>query len=131
MGTHALVVFTSDNKRYLVVYFQFDGYLDGVGKDLIKFIKSVIMVNGISTREEKGSYICNGFGCMCARYLSIVKTKPGDVYVLPSDTNEYSEDVAFIYRVRQEDINLTLSAEMVNDQTPGWRDLGVLCEKRV
>ncbi len=76
MGTHALIKFrTIDNgqyKVYMVIYFQFDGYPEGIVKDLIKFIESKKMVNG--------------YGCFLAQYIARFKDGAGNMYVYPIDT---------------------------------------------
>lgn len=92
MGTHALVVFEENTSqgpvRYIVVYFQFDGYLKGVGKELVSFLRSCVIVNGVSSRDEEkcekeNKILCNGFGCLVAQYVAKHKTGPLHFYVMP------------------------------------------------
>lgn len=92
MGTHALVVFEENTSqgivRYLVCYFQFDGYLTGVGLDLVEFLKSCVIVNGYSDQDEakckaENKILCNRFGCLVAQYVANNKNGPGNFYVFP------------------------------------------------
>ncbi|MBT4407346.1 MAG: hypothetical protein HOC79_05670 [Euryarchaeota archaeon] len=72
MGTLSLTVFTEhDSKTEIVVmYRQFDGYIEGHGDELAKFLQLFTMTNGISPTEKKSA---NGMGCLSAQVISHFK----------------------------------------------------------
>jgi hypothetical protein len=87
MGTRSItVVRDGHGNKIIEMYKQFDGYPDGLGKELLDFIKSGKMVNGISDTEN--SRIFNGIDCFAAQLVCYFKDGPGGVYLsAPSDTN--------------------------------------------
>jgi hypothetical protein len=110
MGTHALVHFISQRRSgssiLVSFYFQYDGYLAGVGKQLLDFLKSRRMVNGIPLRREKDNFIyANGLECLAAQFCAEFKRGPGNLYIVPSNHSEeehtynvmYNEEVKEIY----------------------------------
>ena len=90
MGTSSTIKFISKcgNKIdvYVVIYQHSDGHLNNVGSKLVNFIKSKKMVNGITNRETQ----FNGFGCLIAQYIKLLKKSAGDIYIKPIDTNNYA-----------------------------------------
>ena len=53
MGTRSkTTVFNEDNKPILSIYSQFDGYYDGLGRELQAFLKDRKIVSGFSTGES-------------------------------------------------------------------------------
>jgi hypothetical protein len=73
MGTRSTVKFyrNKHNEKEIVcvasIYQQYDGYLEGVGKELIEWLKTFTIVNGISLDEE--IKIANGIDCLAAQYI--------------------------------------------------------------
>jgi len=99
MGTKALVrfytVYGRKKYRHVTVYYQWDGYLNGVGLHLAKFSKSKPFVNGIRKGDEN---VFNGFDCFIAQYISTFKTGAGGLYIIPRiQYNSY--DYEFVYDV--------------------------------
>lgn len=97
MGTSATVRFKheGDNPILVNVRHHYDGYIEGVGHDLAKFLLSKKIVNGISIFDDKDT-IANGFECLTAQYISNVKKGPGDVYVWPQHfEGDYNYDVVY------------------------------------
>ena len=97
MGTRSLTVFVDeDNEEIAVLYRQFDGYPDGQGYDLTKFLKDRILVNGYTkTDEEKKNF--NGMACLAAWFIGSVKTETGNFYLHKAGTRNCGEE--FIYTV--------------------------------
>lgn len=84
MGTRSLVVFQERDTdghliRYVVIYEQYDGYLEGVGFKLASFLKNIRMVNGI--RADERDRVANGMGCLAAQYIADSKNGPGQLYI--------------------------------------------------
>ena len=97
MGTSATVRFKyeGDNPILVNVCHHYDGYIEGVGHDLAKFLLSKEIVNGISNFDDRDS-IANGFNCLIAQYISNVKRGPGDVYIRPQHfEGDYNYDVVY------------------------------------
>jgi hypothetical protein len=75
----------------LTLYRQFDGYPDGMGKDLADFICTREVVNGLTDSRM----VFNGAGCFAAALIAHLKKGPGGIYVYPPNT----ESEAFEYQV--------------------------------
>lgn len=90
MGTRSTIKFYDEEDFICAVYQQFDGYLEGVGKDLKKFVLSKSFVNGIG----KDANVFNGFGCFIAQFVKEFKTAAGGLYMTnESDEQEYNYTV--------------------------------------
>lgn len=91
MGTRSLTHFRQGDKTLLTLYRQFDGYVEGHGKDLAE---------ALQLRH-------NGFGCLVAQVVG--KLKGGEafnVYVYPVDSAGCGEE--FTYYVNSDDgLNVT------------------------
>lgn len=97
MGTIASVRFKyeGDNPILVNVRHHYDGYIEGVGHDLAKFLLSKKIVNGITDFDDMNA-IANGFDCLIAQYISNVKKGPGKVYIWPQDfKGDYNYDVVY------------------------------------
>lgn len=85
MGTRSTITFCEkhDNKLipYVNIYQQYDGYLEGVGKDLCMWLKNKIIVNGFSPDDKRN--IANGIGCLSAQYIKDNKDDVGNLYIYP------------------------------------------------
>ncbi len=98
MGTRSTITFysrMSGTNFFLVnIYQQYDGYLEGVGKELCEWLKPKIIVNGFS---KSGFDIANGAGCLAAKYISEFKPVTGGLYIYPEDVAH--EDCDYNYSV--------------------------------
>lgn len=85
MGTRSTITFCEkiDDKiiPYVNIYQQYDGYLEGVGKELCEWLENKIIVNGFSCFDKRD--IANGVGCLVAQFISDKKNSVGDFYVYP------------------------------------------------
>ena len=85
MGTRSTITFCEkvDDKiiPYVNIYQQYDGYLEGVGKELCEWLEDKIIVNGFSYSDKRD--IANGVGCLVAQFISDKKNGVGDFYVYP------------------------------------------------
>ena len=101
MGTRCLTVFKDDDgEEICVLYRQFDGYVEGHGNDLVKFLKGKKVVNGFGHGENLSNAF-NGMGCLTAAVIAHFKTEIGNFYLYPAGTRDCGEE--FIYTV--EDLN--------------------------
>jgi hypothetical protein len=109
MGTNALIKFRTINngeyKEYMVVYFQHDGYPEGVAYALIKFIQSKDMVNGYDNKITQ----FNGFECLIAQYIAKFKDGAGNMYIYPINTvmnEDYNYYLTFNEETKEFTINM-------------------------
>lgn len=85
MGTRSLTIVYSeweDEKLPMVcMYRQYDGYMEGHGLELAKFLAPYTIVNGLG--RDNGSKIANGMGCLAAQMVAHFKTEAGQFYLYP------------------------------------------------
>jgi hypothetical protein len=98
MGTRSTVKFyrNKHNEKPNVcvasIYQQYDGYLEGVGKELIEWLKTFTIVNGIGLDEE--IKIANGIDCLAAQYIKDHKADVGGLYMTDKeDVQEYNYEI--------------------------------------
>lgn len=96
MGTRSTIRFIEkyDNEetRLVNIYQQYDGYIEGVGHELAKWLISKTLVRGIygNNNEDKA----NGTGCLSAQFIRDFKLNIGGLYIVgPNDNEEYNYDV--------------------------------------
>ena len=89
MGTRSTIRFIEkyENRETQLVniYQQFDGYIEGVGYELAKWLINKTIVNGFVGNDEKNN--ANGIGCLAAQFIK-------DLYIVGStNAQEYNYDV--------------------------------------
>lgn len=96
MGTRALIHIKKNGKfsaTLATIYVQFDGYPDGLGKQIIDFIGDKKISNGI----KSGNF--NSMGCFAASLIAHLKTEAGNVYIKEPDTCDVWENYTYtLYR---------------------------------
>ncbi len=85
MGTRSTINFIENEVSVIKLYNQFDGYIEGVGYDLAKFLKDYKVVNGMTGDRTN---IANGIDCLALQYISKFKTKPGNMYIVGEECEE-------------------------------------------
>lgn len=89
MSTHSTIAFYDENDKHLVtVYQQWDGYVEGVGHDLARFLRDIKIVNGIDSKTDKLYEYANGVDCMVAQFIAKHKTNVGNLYITFEDAVE-------------------------------------------
>lgn len=85
MGTRSLTkVFDNDGKLLVTIYRQMDGYPSGHGRELTKFLKDMVIVNGIGFKTPK--LAANGMDCLAAQIIAHFKEGIGGIYIVrPGD----------------------------------------------
>jgi len=79
--------------QILNLYRQHDGYVEGHGAELLKFLEPMTIVNGITTGLTN---IANGSGCLAAQMVSHFKKKVGDFYIMaPLGEDEFDNDYTY------------------------------------
>lgn len=122
MGTHSLIIMrTKVNGEiivYTVLYQQFDGYPQGVGKKLLEFLKGMTIVNGIPFGSTEKAV--NGAGDLFAHLVYLFKKKGyyeematpdgakiGGTYILPPSGFEH-EEYNYIVTVENDKIKVSI-----------------------
>lgn len=77
MSTSSITYFYygADKEAFAAIEGHYDGYPSGHGKDLIKFIRSRRIVNGISVTTDEGTSIANGAGDFAAQAVHHFKNE--------------------------------------------------------
>jgi len=107
MGTRSTITIKDGKTTLVKLYKQFDGYVvDGLGEQLVKFLKPFKIVNGYSMSDKAGTS-ANGMECLAAQLIAHLKTGIGYVYVVSprSGKEEYN------YVVNVKDGKPTLSVD--------------------
>ena len=99
MGTRSTMKFIRKENNKLTplvsIYRQYDGYIDGVGHELAKWLLNKEITNGISSNDDL-TKIANGFDCLIAQYIRDFKTELGNIYITDmDDKEEYNYEVIF------------------------------------
>lgn len=108
MGTRATILIKENNTPIVNIYFQFDGYLSGVGLELAKILYNVTLVNGY-TLDQQAPEFANGGGCLAAQIVSAFKVGIGGVYLVSAD---YEEEYHYIIDIN--DGNIVVSIDDVS-----------------
>jgi len=87
MGTRSITVIKdSDGNKIIEMYKQYDGYPEGLGEELLDFVNSGQLVNGISMGQPKKVF--NGISCFAAQLIHHFKIEAGGIY-LHAPTRDY------------------------------------------
>ena len=101
MGTRSTITFCekiNDEIEPLVsIYQQYDGYLEGVGKDLCTWLSKMTILNGYSFYDRYSDDVANGVGCLVAQYIRNIKPHIGDTYIIPMDSSQ--DDIDYNYKI--------------------------------
>jgi hypothetical protein len=107
MATRASIVMKEEGKPILSVYKHWDGYPSGLGKSLEEIVMGGQITNGLGINSELGK-VFNGAGCLFASIISILKDKPGDVYITSLDSvGNSGEEYIYEIDVNGKDVQLT------------------------
>jgi len=107
MGTRSLTfVYDGDEKPFVCMYRQFDGYPSGHGKELAEFLKPLKMVNGLRV---------DGAGCLAAQMVAHFKNGPDGIYLYaPEPGADHWQD--FEYHVYASDEGIRVRVTDPNTQ---------------
>ncbi len=100
--------------QILNLYRQHDGYVEGHGAELLKFLEPMTIVNGITTGLTN---IANGSGCLAAQLVSHFKKKVGDFYIMaPLDKDEFDNEYTYKIYVAESNNTITVAVYEWDDQ---------------
>jgi hypothetical protein len=129
MGTRSITFFYDDvdqknEKPFVAVYTQFDGYVSGFGVEISNFLKNMKVVNGYTLQEEEGGF-ANGMGCLAAQFVCEVKNGIGNVYIVKSDTG--TDNVDYVYHVYNNRVVVENLGYILFEGT--WQEYNTFAEK--
>jgi hypothetical protein len=93
MGTRSNTTVYEDDEIILNMYRQFDGYLEGHGKELVEFLSPIRIINGIGSVT---SDVANGMGCLAAQLVAHFKKRVGAFYIVSPTSlcdNDYTYEI--------------------------------------
>lgn len=98
MGTRSLtVVADKDGSEYMVLYRQYDGYPEGMGRDIVEKFGEFEIVNGFSPNGDNGKH-ANGLACLAGQIVAHFKQGIGQFYLEKPNTRGYCEEyIYYIY----------------------------------
>lgn len=112
MGTRALVKIKDGRSTIACIYRQFDGYPEGLGKELTDLIGDTVITNGFNSRVHALPGFANGMGCVAAYLVSRLKgAEIGNVYLMPPNTKDVGEE--YVYTITQTDGRVTITTKAV------------------
>ena len=98
MGTRSIITFydvhNGTETKLVRIYQQYDGYLEGVGRELCEWLLGKKMIDGI-TFEQKSAQCTNGTGCLAAKFIHDFKKEIGGLYIVGDnyENQDYNYDV--------------------------------------
>ena len=102
MGTRALIHIKESDKQsqtLCTIYRQFDGYPEGLGKDILAIIQNKWISNGI----QEDAF--NGMGCLAAWLIGELKEDIGNVYIYPPDAVDVGEEYTYTVYTSDRQLN--------------------------
>jgi hypothetical protein len=98
MGTRALtIVYDERNEVIMNMYSQYDGYPEGHGAELARFLGRGRLVNGLTGRDI---HVFNGMSCLAAQLVANFKDGAGGFYLYPVSVRNCGQD--YEYHVYQD-----------------------------
>lgn len=143
MGTRCLTHIKEGGTTLVTVYRQFDGYPDGHGLELAKFLSEITLVNGIN--PGKGAKLVNGAPDLAAQFVTVFKTAIGDdmaggVYIEAPDTFDVGEEFTYtvhvpsVGQINDADTAINVTVHIFGDDPPaffgGVEEFAAWCEQQ-
>ena len=96
------------------MYRQYDGYLEGHGKDLAEWLSQYTVVNGMNTKET--IKIANGMDCLAAQMFAHFKEEAGNIYCMHPDSENCGEEYNYEIEKKNKQIIITIHGVYSNKQ---------------
>ena len=106
MSTRARINIFDGNEVLVSIYRQFDGYPDGLGKEVADFAGKMTIINGIS--GQKAGEAANGMGCFAAQLIAHLKEGIGNVYIRNTSSDSHGEE--YSYNLHERDGKIWIDA---------------------
>lgn len=110
MGTRSLTFIKDENDNIFTCFYkQYDGYPDGYGKELVDFLKTGKLVNGIPYRENDNTLYFNGMACLAAQIVAHFKDGAGGYYIYSPTIKDAGQN--YTYTIYSKGKNLFVKVE--------------------
>lgn len=80
-------------QNILCMYRQYDGYIDGHGRELAEFLEDFNIVNGYNHDTPVRS--ANGIGCLAAQLIAHFKDGIGNIYIHEPNASDCGEEYTY------------------------------------
>jgi hypothetical protein len=99
MGTRSLTFVYNENKEPILnLYSQYDGYIEGHGRELAEFLAGKKLVNGFGSESKA---LANGMGCLAASLVANFKETVGGFYIHSVTDTDCGQDYEYhVYKDR-------------------------------
>lgn len=126
MGTRCLTYLYNDDedKPFICIYRQFDGYPSGHGHGIATFMNAKTMVNGYNDPANQ----INGMGCLAAQLIVFLKDgicEAGGIYVYGPDMNDCWQD--YEYHIWEDKVEIRNPKNVIF--SGNWKEFLDFCEK--
>ena len=98
------------DKTIVEIYHHWDGYPEGLGVTLARYLDNMRITNGISSKDDE-NYLFNGVGCMAASIVAHLKDGPGNVYIEPRNSHAWIDYEYFIWGDTDKDIWISIFSD--------------------
>lgn len=105
MGTHASTRVKVGSTVVVSMYRHYDGYGDGHGQELAKFLLNKHLVNGLSGETDD---LANGMDDLAAQIVSHFKKESGGFYLSPIDN---TEEYDYLVYEKNNEIRIKMTCE--------------------
>lgn len=112
MSTRSLTRIWDKGEILVTLYKHYDGYPEGYGLELAKFIDGYKILNGILLKTHENKKLANGMGCFAAQLIAYFKQEVGDIYIEP---NNISLGEEYIYDVWNTDDGIMMAIREVDE----------------
>lgn len=126
MGTRALTfVYDEDGEAIINMYSQYDGYPEGHGSDIARFLDGKRLVNGLIGDT---STVFNGMSCLAASLVAYFKDSAGGFYLYPVTKKDLWQD--FEYHIYKDKIVIKgFNSQQVF--SGNWEEFAYFCNATV
>jgi hypothetical protein len=135
MGTRALTFVYNENKEPILnLYRQYDGYIEGHGRELAEFLAGKTLVNGFG---RESTSLANGMGCLAASLVAHFKETVGGFYIHSVTEIDCGQDYEYhVYKDRvvvkgyPETFSLFERGVMVTRFEGTWAEFADFCTQK-
>ena len=136
MGTRSLTyVFDHHNNDILTcIYRQYDGYIEGHGRELAEFLAGKKLVNGYGRESTE---LANGMGCLAASLVANFKETVGGFYIHSVTETQCGQDYEYhVYENKvtvkgyPESYSLFERGKMVTRFEGTWAEFADFCTQK-
>ena len=125
MGTVASVTFVDQGRDLVKFYVQCDGYIEGFGHELAKWLLRHRIGNGIVLGADNYGF-CNGVGCLAAQFIADFKNGPGYLYMDYIDASNKWNDYNYKVMIDYDDVGTRKLDDVTQIIVTNWESPKVI-----